>query len=38
MYDEAHKQYYYRGLKEFPNVRGCLTDTCLLAQDNYTSG
>ncbi len=34
--DERHKLYYYRGLKEFENERGYLTDTCLSAQDVYT--
>ncbi len=34
--DEQHKQFYYRGLKEFENIRGYLTDTCLSAQDTYT--
>jgi Fic family protein len=33
--DERHKQFYYRGLKEFATVRGYLTDTCLSAQDTY---
>ena len=33
--DERHKLYYYRGLKEFGNERGYLTDTCLSAQDTY---
>ena len=33
--DDNHKQFYYRGLKEFPNVRGYLIDTCLSAQDTY---
>ncbi len=33
--DERHKLYYYRGLKEFENERGYLTDTCLSAQDAY---
>ena len=33
--DDAHKQYYYRGLREFSNVRGFLMDTCLSAQDTY---
>lgn len=33
--DERHKLYYYRGLKEFENERGFLTDTCLSAQDAY---
>ena len=34
--DNNHKQFYYRGLKEFANVRGYLIDTCLSAQDTYT--
>jgi len=34
--DDNHKQYYYRGLKEFGKVRGYLIDTCLSAQDTYT--
>ena len=29
------KLYYYRGLKEWDNVKGYLTDTCLTAQDKY---
>ena len=33
--DDNHKQFYYRGLKEFGNVKGYLIDTCLLAQDTY---
>jgi Fic family protein len=33
--DERHKQFYYRGLKEFGSVRGYLLDTCLSAQDTY---
>ncbi|MDR2149103.1 MAG: Fic family protein [Tannerella sp.] len=33
--DESHKQFYYRGLKEFENVRGYLIDTCLSSQDTY---
>jgi Fic family protein len=33
--DERHKQFYYRGLKEFATVRGYLLDTCLSAQDVY---
>ena len=33
--DDNHKQFYYRGLKEFPTVRGYLIDTCLSAQDTY---
>jgi len=34
--DDDHKQFYYRGLKEFENVRGYLIDTCLSEQDVYT--
>jgi len=33
--DDNHKQYYYRGLKEFDRVRGYLIDTCLSEQDIY---
>ena len=33
--DERHKQFYYRGLKEFANVRGYLLNACLSAQDTY---
>ena len=29
------KLYYYRGLKEWDNEKGYLTDTCLTAQDRY---
>lgn len=29
------KMYYYRGLREWNNIRGYLLDTCLAAQDNY---
>ena len=29
------KLFYYRGLKEWNNEKGYLTDTCLTAQDNY---
>lgn len=29
------KMFYYRGLHEWPQVPGCLTDTCLAAQDDY---
>ena len=32
---EELKMFYYRGLREWNNVRGCLLDTCLTAQDNY---
>jgi Fic family protein len=33
--DERHKQFYYRGMREFGTVRGYLLDTCLSAQDTY---
>jgi len=33
--DDNYKQFYYRGLKEFANIRGYLMDTCLSAQDTY---
>ena len=33
--DDNHKQFYYRGLKEFTRTRGYLIDTCLSAQDTY---
>ncbi len=33
--DDSHKQFYYRGLREFHTVRGFLLDTCLSAQDTY---
>ena len=29
------KMFYYRGLKEWNNEKGDLTDTCLTAQDKY---
>ena len=29
------KLFYYRGLKEWDNEKGYLTDTCLVAQDKY---
>lgn len=31
------KMFYYRGLREWPNTPGYLTDTCLTAQDHYKS-
>ncbi|MDR2963492.1 MAG: Fic family protein [Bacteroidales bacterium] len=34
--DNNHKQFYYRGLREFKTVRNYLLDTCLSAQDTYT--
>jgi len=33
--DDSHKQFYYRGLKEFANTKDYLMDTCLSAQDTY---
>lgn len=33
--DEQHKLFYYKGLKEFPEERGYLIDTCYSAQDRY---
>ena len=33
--DEDHKLFYYRGLKEWENEKGYLTDTCLSCQDKY---
>jgi len=33
--DETHKQFYYRGLKEFERVQDYLMDTCHSAQDTY---
>jgi len=33
--DDNHKQFYYRGLREFAKVRGYLLGTCLSAQDRY---
>ena len=33
--DEELKMFYYRGLKEWPNEPGYLTDTCLAAQDKF---
>jgi len=32
---DAEKLFYYRGLKEYKNEKGYLTDTCLNAQDQY---
>jgi Fic family protein len=34
--DHNHKQFYYRGLREFTRTREYLMDTCLSAQDTYT--
>lgn len=33
--EENLKLFYYRGLKEWENEKGYLTDTCLTAQDKY---
>lgn len=33
--DDSLKQFYYRGLNEWKNERGFLTDTCLTAQDRF---
>ena len=33
--DDANKWLYYRGLKEWNNEKGYLTDTCMTAQDKY---
>ena len=33
--DEKHRDFYYRGLRMYPEVKGYLTDTCLSAQDKY---
>lgn len=33
--DHNHKQFYYRGLQEFPTIKKYLRDTCLSAQDEY---
>lgn len=32
---EELKMFYYRGLREWSNLRGYLLETCLAAQDNY---
>ena len=33
--DDILKMFYYRGLKEWDNEKGYLTDACLAAQDKY---
>lgn len=33
--EDEFKFFYYRGLSEYPKVKGYLTDTCLSAQDKY---
>jgi hypothetical protein len=29
------KMFYFRGLQQWPNIKGYLRDTCLTAQDKY---
>jgi len=33
--DEQHKDFYIRGLQNYPDIKGHLLDTCLSAQDKY---
>jgi len=33
--DDEIKLFYYRGLKEWKNEKGYLTDACLSAQDKF---
>ncbi len=33
--DETLRFFYYRGLREFPHIKGYLVDTCLAAQDRF---
>ena len=33
--DDRHKMFYYRGLREWKNMKGYLRDTCLLMQDDF---
>lgn len=33
--EDQKKMFYYRGLKNYPDEKGWLVDTCLDAQDNY---
>ena len=33
--EDKLKMFYYRGLKEWNNEKGYLTDTCLTVQDKY---
>ena len=33
--DDEHKLFYYRGLREYDNIKGYLIDTCLSCQDKY---
>ncbi len=33
--DEYHRDFYYRGLREYSKMKGYLIDTCLSCQDRY---
>lgn len=33
--EDTMKDYYRRGLKEYPSEKGFLTETCMASQDNY---
>jgi hypothetical protein len=35
MIEDVMKMYYYRGLQEWRNEKGWLTDTCLDGQDTF---
>ncbi len=35
--DDDLKMFYYRGLQNWPHIKGYLMDTCLSAQDNYNT-
>ena len=35
--DNQHKDFYYRGLDQYDKEKGYLVDTCLSAQDKYTT-
>lgn len=35
--DNEHKNFYYRGLDKYDKEKGYLVDTCLSAQDKYTT-
>ena len=34
---EEQQAFYYRGLQEYPRVKGYLLDTCRTAQDEYSA-
>ena len=34
--EDEYKQFYYKGLKEYPEIKLRLKDTCLFGQDKYT--